>query len=116
MWIRMTLGIGILTLPKYVMGYGAITGVILIILSALINYWAYVLIFNATFYTGKKSYPLLIKELLGYKIYNIFKVTYMLDVCSTVMIYTIVSWNLFEYCLYFFGMYKKDWILVPETI
>ena len=60
MWIRMTLGIGILTLPKYVMGYGAVTGVILIIISALINYWAYVLIFNATFFTGKKSYPLLI--------------------------------------------------------
>ena len=56
----MTLGIGILTLPKYVMGYGAVTGVILIIISALINYWAYVLIFNATFFTGKKSYPLLI--------------------------------------------------------
>ena len=113
MWIRMTLGIGILTLPKYVMVYGAATGVLLIILSAFINYLAYRLIFNATFYTGKKSYPLLIRELLGETVYKIFRVTYMLDVCSTVMIYTIVSWNLFEYCLYFFGLYKQEWISLP---
>lgn len=54
MWVRMTMGIGILTLPKYVMIYGAITGVILILLSALINYWSYVTILKGTYYTGKK--------------------------------------------------------------
>lgn len=54
MWVRMTLGIGILTLPKYVMVYGAIIGILLIFLSALINYFAYVTILRGTYYTGKK--------------------------------------------------------------
>ena len=54
MWVRMTLGIGILTLPKYVMVYGAVLGVIFIFIAALINYWAYVTILRGTYYTGKK--------------------------------------------------------------
>lgn len=40
----------------------------------------------------------------------------MCDVASTVMIYTLVSWNLFEYCLYFFGFAKDEWIINWETL
>lgn len=57
----MTLGIGILVLPSFVMTYGAVTGVFMILLAAIINYITYVLIFNASYFTGKKSYPDLIK-------------------------------------------------------
>ena len=53
MWIGMTIGIGNLTVPKYVMIFGAITGIILIILSALVNYWAFSATLKSTFYTGK---------------------------------------------------------------
>ena len=103
MWVRMTMGIGILTLPKYVMIYGAVLGVLLIVLSALVNYWAYVTILRSTYFTGKKKYPELIEDLLGNKIHNIFRVTYLLDISSSVMLYSIVSWNLFEFCMHFFG-------------
>ena len=53
MWIRMTLGIGILTLPNYVKKYGALSGIGLLILSAIINYLTYTFIFTASFVTGK---------------------------------------------------------------
>ena len=53
MWIGMTISIGNLTVPKYVMIFGAITGIILIILSALVNYWAFSATLKSTFYTGK---------------------------------------------------------------
>ena len=65
MWIRMTLGIGILVLPSFVMTYGAITGIFMILIASIVNYITYVLIFNASYFTGKKSYPDLIKKLLG---------------------------------------------------
>ena len=116
MWVRMTMGIGILTLPKYVMVYGALLGVMLIVLSALINYWAYVTILRSTYFTGKKKYSCLIEDLLGSKIHNVFRVTYLLDISSSVMLYSIVSWNLFEFCMHFFGFTQKDWILDPETL
>ena len=60
MWVRMTLGIGILVLPDFVKTYGALMGILMIFLAAIINYITYVLIFNASYFTGKKSYPDLI--------------------------------------------------------
>ena len=42
--------------------------------------------------------------------------TYLLDISSSVMIYSIVSWNLFEFCMHFFGFSHKSWILDPETL
>lgn len=116
MWIRMTLGIGILTLPHFVKIYGAIPGLIIIALSAMINYLTYIFIFRASYFTGQLNYPSLIKTLLGDKAYYVFRITYMLDVCSTVMIYCIVSWNLFEYCLIFFNLCKDEWIDDPKIL
>lgn len=119
MWIRMTLGIGILTLPNYVKVYGAITGGTLIILSALINYLAYIFIFQSTYRTGKTTYPDLIKTLLGNGFHKIFQFTFMADVCSTVMIYSIISWNLFEYIIYFFKIGEShygEWIANLDTL
>lgn len=52
MWIRMTLGIGILTLPVFVKTYGAITGLLIIIFSGFINYVTYIFIFRASYYSG----------------------------------------------------------------
>lgn len=53
MWIRMTLGIGILTLPYFVKVYGAVLGLSIIILSAILNYITYLFIFEASYYSGK---------------------------------------------------------------
>lgn len=104
MWIRMTLGIGILTLPYFVKVFGANLGLLIIIFSAILNYLTYTYIFEASYYTGKQNFFELIETLLGKRILWVFRITYMCDVCSTIMIYAIVSWNLFEYCLWFVGI------------
>lgn len=119
MWIRMTLGIGILTLPFYVKNYGAIVGVIVIAICAIINFLAYKFIFEASDFTQKKNYPDLINELLGPFILKIFRITYMLDITSGFMIYSIVSWNLLEYMIYFFNIGEnqwKDWFINIDKI
>lgn len=109
MWIRMTLGIGILTLPFYVKQYGAAYGVAVIALASIVNFFAYRFIFEASDVTQKKNYPDLIEALLGPTILKVFRVTYILDITSTMMIYCIVSWNLLEYMIYFFEIGKAHW-------
>ena len=119
MWIRMTLGIGILTLPYYVKQYGGVIGVAIIVIAALVNFMAYVFIFDAAFTTNKKNYPDLIKELLGNRVLSVFKLTFILDITSTMMIYCIVSWNLLEYIIYFFGIgeqYWDEWIIDKDRL
>lgn len=109
MWIRMTLGIGILTLPFYVKQYGVFTGIFVIAFAALINFFAYKFIFEASDITQQKNYPDLIEALLGKSFLNVFRITYMLDITSTMMIYCIVSWNLLEYMIYFFNIGQEHW-------
>ena len=109
MWIRMTLGIGILTLPFYIKQYGGLTGIFALLLAASANYLAYSFIFEASFFTGKKNYPDLIEALLGKTILRVFRITFILDLTSTIMIYCIVSWNLCEYIMYFFRIGEEHW-------
>lgn len=116
MWIRMTMGIGILTLPYFFKIYGANMGLIILLVAALINYYAYIFILEASYYTGKSNFSELIETLLGPNILKIFRVTYLLDIISSIMIYSLVSWNLFEYCLWFFQLTKPEWILDEHSM
>ena len=109
MWIRMTLGIGLLTLPFYLKQYGAFTGIIVIIICALVNLQSYYYIFEAVFYSGKKNYPDLIKSVLGNGILTVFRFTFLIDIASAIMIYSVVSWNLLEYIIYFFKIGEEHW-------
>ena len=119
MWIRMTLGIGILTLPYYVKQFGAVTGVAVIAIAALLNIFTYRFIFEASFYTDKKNYSDLIEELLGKNTLAVFKWTFLMDIVSTMMVYCIVSWSLFEYILYFLqigGDQLNTWIVNMDKL
>lgn len=109
MWIRMSLGIGVLMLPYYTSKFGIILGLLLITIGAFLNYLSYVAIFEASFYTEKFNYFEIIKDLLGNKALFIFNITYFLDLSSTVAIYAIVTWKLFVHILTFFGYVKEDW-------
>ena len=109
MWIRMTLGIGILTLPYYMKQYGVAIGLLVLLLSALLNLMAFYFIFEASFTTGEKSYPNIIETLLGTKILKLFRFCFILDISSAIMIYSVVSWNLFEYIIYFFKIGTEHW-------
>lgn len=109
MWIRMSLGIGILMLPSYTKKFGILFGVLFITLGALLNYASYKYIFEAAFYTEKFNYFEIIKTLLGNKISYVFNVTYFLDLSSTVAIYAIVTWKIFVHILSHMGYVPDDW-------
>jgi amino acid permease len=109
MWIRMTLGVGVLTLPNYVSNYGYVYGCLAIIAAGLLNLHSFHNIFHVSASTGEKDYLNLIEKTLGKFIFNIFKVTFFLDMSSSFVIMIIVCWNLFEYSLYFLGFATDDW-------
>lgn len=109
MWVRMTLGIGILMLPFFVKQYGAIMGVMVLAVCAALNLLAFYFIFEASYATDKKSYPDLIEALLGNTILKIFRVSFILDIGSATLIYSIVSWNLLKYLIYLFEIGKEHW-------
>lgn len=48
--------------------------------------------------------------MLGKSIYKIYRITYFLDVGSTVLIYSIVSWSIFEFLMWRLGIAKDSWI------
>ena len=56
MWIRMSLGIGILMLPYYTSKFGILIGILLITIGVFLNYLSYVAIFEASYYTEKFNY------------------------------------------------------------
>ena len=119
MWVRMTLGVGILTLPFYLKQYGAVVGILVIVLSGLLNLLSFHFIFEASEYTGKKTFVSIVDECLGSKVRKVFAVSYLLDIASCVFIYSIVSWNLLQYIIYFFGIGKEhweDWFLDINTL
>lgn len=109
MWIRMTLGVGVLTLPQYISGYGYVYGVLAIIAAGLLNLHSFRNIFHVSASTGEKDYLNLIEKTLGKVIFKIFKVSFFLDMSSSFVILVIVCWNLFEYSLYFLGVAKDEW-------
>ncbi len=116
MWIRMSLGIGILMIPSYTKNFGYLIGILLITIGALLNYVSYKYIFEAAFYTEKFNYFEIIKELLGYKVSVLFNVTYFLDLSSTVAIYAIVTWKIFVHILSHMGYVPSDWFLNKENL
>ena len=116
MWIRMSLGIGILMISYYTKTFGLIPGIFLITVGVFLNYASYKYIFEAAFYTKKFNYFEIIENLLGKKTLYIFNVTYFLDLSSTVAIYAIITWKLFIHILMFFSIVSDNWLLVPETL
>lgn len=46
---------------------------------------------------------------MGNVLLKVFKVFYVIDISSALMVYSLVSWNLVEYMIYFFGIGKEHW-------
>lgn len=114
MWLRMSMGFGMLTLPFYSKQFGGITVCLLLIIASLINYQSYTFIFDAAYHLNNYNYSNLIENLLGSSFLNVFRITYLIDIFSTIIINSIICWNMFEYMIYFFNIgekYWKDWIL-----
>lgn len=115
-WIRMTMGVGILTIPKLIKEIGIIPGIIFLILGCLICYFSYSSIFFACVKTQIKGYAELVNHLLPGTISNIFKYSYFLDMMCFTTVYSIFGWRLFEFLLRAFNLMKPEWFNQEDTL
>ena len=65
----MTVGIGIFSLPYYISVFGVLSGTIVLILAALLNYYSFKLIFEVASKIKKKSYIACVWKTLGSPFY-----------------------------------------------
>jgi amino acid permease len=114
MWIRMTLGVGVLTLPFYFSVFGYLYGLIAVTISGLLNLNSFYNIFQVSAEYNEKNYLILIEKSLGQTMLKIFKVTFFIDMSSSFIITVIVCWNLFEFSLYFLNLTNDDWFMPGE--
>lgn len=119
MWLRMSMGFGMLTLPFYSKQFGGATVCLLILIASFLNFKAFNFIFDASYHLEDHNYSNLIEKLLGNKVLGVFRLTYFIDIVSTIIINSIISWNMFEYIIYFFKIgesHWKDWIKNFNTL
>lgn len=111
MFLRLTLGAGIFTLPYYVSSFGYLLGFLFIICAAGINLWSYYDIIDASDETKSKDYFDLIDTFLGRKFVNVFKFTYFLDLILTVTGVQIVCYKLLQFCMGFMNLTDASWFI-----
>lgn len=107
--IRMTVGVGILTLPVYLMELGGLMGILFLMLAAFFSYTFYSFLVDVSNETGIYDFVLLINTLCSKPIQKIFRYTYFIDIFSMPIFITILSWNIFEYLMVFMGFARDDW-------
>jgi amino acid permease len=107
--VRMTVGVGILTLPSYLKNFGGVLGIFVLSLAAFISYLVYSFIVDVSNETGIYDYVLLTKLYCNKYVQSIFRYTYFIDVFSMPILITILSWNIVEYLMAFSGIAKDDW-------
>lgn len=114
-FIRLTLGAGIFTLPFYVKSYGYLLGFLMIVLAGGLNLWSYYNIIEASNESKSTNYFELIEFYLGNKICNFFKFSYFLDLSATVIGVFVVCYKLLQFCMGFLGIVNKDWFRDEKT-
>lgn len=115
-WVRMTMGIGIMALPFYLKQLGMLTGALIILLAGCMSYFSFKYIFQAQYYTGKKDIVEITRKFVPAWMVSVFTYSLMIDVLSSLLIYLVVSWNLFSYLLNMFGLIRDEWIDDPDTV
>lgn len=115
-WLRMTMGIGIFAIPYFMIKLGGLVGVFFIFLTGIVNYKTFLYIFQASEFTQINNYPDIVGELLGLRMYKVFRVTMFVEFVSIILLYTLASWNLFEFFCYYLGFFKDEWVLNFQTL
>ena len=115
-WIRITTGVGVMSLPFYIKQMGLIAGILLILLAGSMSYFSFKYLFDAQYYTGKKDLVHIAKEFLPSWMVSIYSYVLILDNFAAMQIYTIVSWNIFSYFIFIFGLAKPSWMKNEETV
>lgn len=116
LWIRMTMGIGIMTTPYFISGFGFTGGIIALTFGALLCYLSFSFIFEASVIAQKKEIADLAIHILPGIFSNMFKFTVFCDYMLVIISYSIVSWNMFEYILSFIGFFKDEWIINKDKM
>lgn len=114
-FLRLSLGAGIFTLPHYVGCYGYILGAVLILAASLINVNSYFDIIEAADESKSANYFDFVNDYLGPIMLKIFKFTYIVDLSATVIGVLVVCYNLFQFCMGFMGLTKPEWYEDIET-
>jgi len=109
LFLRLCIGVGILTLPFYMKIYGCLFGSVIFVLAAMVNYFMYKLLIEVGNETGIQDYLILTKRYTSTFIQKLFKFTYLFDLISSVIFYMILVYNIFEYLLCFFNLIPDDW-------
>ena len=115
-FMRIALGIGMFTLPFYVKQLGLLNSLITIIFTGLGSYYSFLIIFEASEKSGKKNLHEIIRKVLGKGFYNMSLVTLFFDFMSSILIFSVTGWNLFQYLMYSEGFFKKEWIVDENTL
>lgn len=110
LWMRMTMGVGVLTLPYYMSQFGILFGCLILLMCSLLTYFSCKFIFEATDVSNVTDYITLIEKMLSKRVYKIFRFTYFIDLMFPILVYTIFSWSLYENLLYSFGFMKEEWV------
>ena len=110
LWVRMTMGIGVMTLPYYISYFGVLSGSIALLIGGLFSLMSFSFIFEACDVSGETNYKDLIDQMLPGIISVMFKYSYLYDLCIVLILYSVVGWNLFCYFLGFTGFLKPEWI------
>jgi amino acid permease len=116
LFIRLCIGVGILTIPYYMKVYGGVIGVVMLVLAALVNYFMYSFLAEVGNKTGIQDFLILNKRYAPKVIQNIFKITYMFDLVSSIFFYMIVGYNVFEYLACSFNLIPEKWYEDKEAL
>lgn len=115
-WVRMTMGVGILTLPNLIKDLGLVYGAVALILGCAICYFSYTSIFMACVQTQIKEYSEIVNKLLPSPIATMFKFTYFLDMMCFLIVYSIFGWRILEFLMNSFGLMKDEWFINKSTL
>ena len=115
-WIRINLGIGILTLPFFVQRVGVFYGVVMLFLAAVFTYFCNAFLFEAMHKGKIEDYHSLVAFFLPKWIGHVFKWTLFIDLFSVVIVYMVFSWNQLEFLMFSCHLYKQQWIKDEEKI
>ena len=109
MFIRMTLGVGVLTLPYYMKQFGGLLGVGILFLAAAVNYWTYAILTDLGNQTDIPDLLLLTKKYCHRYLHKLFKVTLLVDYISMVVFYMIMIYNVIMFLVAHLDLAPDSW-------
>jgi hypothetical protein len=116
LFVRFCIEVGILTLPFYMKVYGGVTGTLMFLLAAYVNYLMYTFLQSVGEATETHDFMGLTRLLTPWYIQKIFKVTYLFDLTSVIFSTMIILYNIFQYLVAFVDLIPEDWYQNKELL